>query len=69
MFVPILNIKPADPDKTIALKFLDMTISEFIKLLPLVINADQHFMPQTATKQFRLFDIFPVSIRINGFLE
>ena len=66
---PYLNIKPADPDKTIALKFLDMTISEFIKLLPLVINADQHFMPQTATKQFRLFDIFPVSIRINGFFR
>lgn len=66
---PYLNIKPTDPDKIIASKFLDMTISEFIKLLPLVINADQHFMPQTATKQFRLFDIFLVSIRINGFFR
>ena len=66
---PYLKINPADPDKIIASKFLDMTISEFIKLLPLVINADQHFMPQTATKQFRLFNIFPVSIRINGFFR
>ena len=66
---PYLNIKPGDPDKIIASKFLDMTISEFIKLLPLVINADQHFMPQTATKQFRLFGIFLLSIRINGFFR
>ena len=66
---PHLNIKPADPDKTIASKFLDMTISDLIKLIPLVIKEDQHFMPQTVTSQFRLFDVFPLNIRINGFFR
>ena len=46
-----------------------MTISDLIKLIPLVINDDQHFMPQTVTNQFRLFNIFPVNIRINGFFR
>ena len=66
---PYLKINPADQDKTIACKFLDMTISDLIKLIPLVINDDQHFMPQTVTNQFRLFNIFPVNIRINGFFR
>ncbi len=64
-----LNIKQSDSDKTIASKFFEMSISDFIKLIPLVISEDEHFMPQTATKQFRLFDRFPINLRINGFFR
>ena len=66
---PHLNIKQSDSDKTIASKFFEMSISDFIKLIPLVISNDEHFMPQTATKQFRLFDRFPINLRINGFFR
>ena len=66
---PHLNIKQSDSDKTIASKFFEMSISDFIKLIPLVISEDEHFMPQTATKQFRLFDRFPINLRINGFFR
>jgi hypothetical protein len=37
---PHLNIKQDDSDEIIVSKFLEMTISDFIKLLPLVVNKD-----------------------------
>jgi hypothetical protein len=66
---PYLNIKQEDSDEIIAPKFLNMTISYFLKIQPLVINEDEHFMPHRTTKQWKLFDKFFISLRIDGYFR
>lgn len=66
---PYLNIKHGESDASIASKFLDMKISEFLKLLPLVLHKDEHFMSQSTTKQFRLFNRFPINLRMDGYFR
>jgi hypothetical protein len=46
-----------------------MTISDFLKILPLVINEDEHFMPQRTTKQWKWFNKYPISLRIDGYFR
>jgi hypothetical protein len=63
---PYLGISPGDADDTIARAFMNMQISDFLAILPKVINEDEHFMPQMASRQLKLSNQISINLKING---
>ena len=66
---PHLQITANDSNEEIASKFLEMQPSDFLNILPLVIQKDLHFSPQTHSFTFSFFNRIPIKLRIDGFFR
>lgn len=66
---PYLQISTNDTDEVIASKFLEMQHSDFLKILPKVIDEDAHFTPQNSSRAYNLWNQFSLKLPIHRYFR